>query len=103
MRFEFRKGEDGNGYILHFFPENKILSSFFETEIYDNLTFANHILALCEEHNSTSYEISGNLFNLLIKNDIIVIENLFDEEEKETLTRAAFQKILTAWIKKHLR
>ncbi|MCG8491741.1 MAG: hypothetical protein MI743_09025 [Sneathiellales bacterium] len=80
--------------------ENEMLAEFFETEIRDNLSFANHLRDLFEKENRSSFEIAGNLFNLLITKENIEIENLYDEEQKVLIPRSRFTEILNLWIEK---
>ena len=76
----------------------EVLKAFFETEIQEDTAFAKHLLSLCLDPQQSQTELSGNLYNILIKNDKFIIENIFDETETVTNDKTLLARILEQWL-----
>ncbi|MBE7638362.1 hypothetical protein GUA87_16005 [Sneathiella sp. P13V-1] len=75
------------------------LDEVFETELQGSVELAKEFQSALFENNSPR-ELSGNLYSFSPTNENILIENLFDEEDVQSVSAIIFKERLESYIKR---
>ena len=74
------------------------LDEVFETELQGSVELAKKFRSALLENNSP-LELSGNLYSFCMTNESVLIENLFDEEDVQSVSAIIFKERLDSYIK----
>ncbi|WP_169568958.1 YacL family protein [Sneathiella limimaris] len=99
MNYEILKDEETGLYRLEIDAAFNVLKSYLESEIQQDMVLCKLLQNRISSASLSSFNLSGNLYDITLKQAKITISNQFDETDSLTLDSEAFLKLLEDWSK----
>ncbi len=84
MKLTILLPENTSNPIIHCDEEAQCLKDFIETELLQDIAYIDHLLDQLNKPEMGTFEILGNSYTLIVKDNKFVIENQYDDEERMT-------------------